>query len=232
MPDVIVKNLADNPNTLGLSALLTALRKKETGLKEFRQLAKTIYESYILPEILEFLPKEKIEITTGNGTPYSGWNFAPCDLILIDIPRAGTYPTELIMENLLTLLPPKIMTQKGVVDVKRIERPGQELSHDIKRIVLPKKFNNPYIIITDPMLATGGSYEAVITELQKIMPQIAGIFLGSLISSSEGVAKVSKILKTATEKAVIVSADIDPTLDAKKYIVPGLGDAGDRLYLI
>jgi uracil phosphoribosyltransferase len=227
-----IKNFRHHPQlSNGVHTLLTKLRQKETRLAEYRQITRIIYESFILPEILEILPKKTIEIITGNNAAYIGSSFdSPAfELTLIDIPRAGTYPTEIIMDKLLEILPSSSI-QKGVVDVKRIENPGQPLTHDVKRIVLPKNLSNPHLIITDPMLATGGSYGAVITELKKHLASVPCVFLGAVISAPEGILSVAQTLNTFTRRSIIISFDIDPSLDEKKYIVPGLGDFGDRLY--
>ena len=91
------------------------------------------------------------------------------------------------------------------------------------------KFKNPentYVFILDPMLATGNSgYDAVHNFVKQGIKEENIVFM-SLISAPEGVERLSK----AYGKIRIVTAQLDETLNEKGYIVPGLGDAGDRIF--
>lgn len=235
---VTIKNLGKNKQIKNsFQVLMTKLRNKKTSTKIFRHITRRIYESYILPELLETFPTEKGTILTANNADYEGRRFLPSNLWLIDIPRAGTYPTELIMDGLDYILDEKeFVIQKAVIDCKRIERKDQPPYHDIKRITLPSVIDNTNITILDPMLATGGTCCKAIEELHDYVTKngysIQQSFIGSIISAEEGISKLAKMLNELSIHSTIVVGAIDPELDEKKYIVPGLGDAGDRLYRI
>jgi uracil phosphoribosyltransferase len=230
-----VKNLKQHPTyKTSLEALMTKWRDERTGKLNFRSLMKNIYQMYIFPEVLEALPKENEHVVTGNNAPYDGLKFTPSLIWLTDIPRAGTLPTEVAMEDLGYILPMygEFRIQKAVIDVKRIEDGGQ-LRHDVKRISLPPDVDSdPYVIILDPPLATGGTCHTAISELYNYIKckdhRISYVFIGAAIGVPEGILKVGKLLNTLSIPSTLILAAIDPRLDDKKYIDPGVGDVGDR----
>jgi uracil phosphoribosyltransferase len=136
------------------------------------------------------------------------------DIVVVPILRAGVG----MLDGILTLVP---NARVGFVGMYR--------DHDTKMPVeyyskLPEDVKNPLVFIIDPMLATGGSVVATIDLLKK--RGFNNIVLISIISAPEGI----KTVEDAHPDVPIFTGNIDDHLDDNKYIIPGLGDAGDRLF--
>lgn len=136
------------------------------------------------------------------------------DIIIVPILRAGVG----MLEGILNLLP---NARVGFVGIYRDPDTKQPVEYYEK---LPVNPVNPLVVIIDPMLATGGSIIATIALLRK--KGFDRIKIISIISAPEGIEAVEK----AYADIEIFTGHIDSYLDDHKYIVPGLGDAGDRLF--
>ncbi len=233
---VTVKNLQRGQLGGSLEPMMTSLRDKDTKMREFRLLAKEIYNIYIIPEFLQTLTMQEVTITTGNNCKYVGRVFIPQEIVVIDIPTAGTAPAELMIDQLNYIIGDHgFDIHKGVIDITRIEGAGGALRHDMQRVKMRSIGPNTYAVFPDIMLASAGTYETAVNEV--LNPErhfdkggsISKIFLAPLISSAEGICNVSLMLENLKTPSQIVSASIDPELDVRKYIRPGLGDAGDRM---
>jgi uracil phosphoribosyltransferase len=190
---------------------LTVLRDSKTQHKEFRELANEI-TMLICYEALKNIEIEDYTIETPMA-PMIGKRMKN-DIVVVPILRAGVG----MLDGILTLVP---NARVGFVGMYR--------DHDTKMRVeyyskLPEDVKNPLVFIIDPMLATGGSVVATIDLLKN--RGFNNIVLISIISAPEGI----KTVETAHPDVPIFTGNIDDYLDDNKYIIPGLGDAGDRLF--
>ena len=190
---------------------LTALRDENTKHKEFRELANEI-TMLICYEALKNIEVEDCEIQTPMGK-MTGKRMKN-DIVVVPILRAGVG----MLDGILTLVP---NARVGFVGMYR--------DHDTKKPVeyyckLPEDVINPLVFLIDPMLATGGSVVATVDLLKR--RGFNNIVLVSIISTPEGIEAVEK----AHPDVQIFTGNIDEYLDNNKYIIPGLGDAGDRLF--
>lgn len=190
---------------------LTVLRDKDTSHKKFRELASEI-TMLLTYEALKDVEMKEIEIETPLVKTL-GVETAN-DFIIVPILRAGVG----MLEGITNLLP---TSRVGFVGMYRDPVSKQPVEYYEK---LPENVVNPLVIIIDPMLATGGSIIATADLLKK--KGFDKIKIVSIISSPEGVKAVNE----AHPDIDIYTGNIDEYLDEKKYIIPGLGDAGDRLF--
>ena len=190
---------------------LTQMRKAETGTKDFRQNLDEI-AGLMAYEITRDLPLKPVRVTTP---------VAPCDtyelakpIILVPILRAGLG----MVNGICTLIQTAKVAHIGLY---RYEQTLQTHTYFEK---YPKNIKEATVIIVDPMLATGGSAIAAIDMVKKQGAQ--DIRLANLVAAPEGVQAVEE----AHPDVDIYLAALDDHLDAHGYIVPGLGDCGDRIF--
>ena len=189
---------------------LTILRNKKTSNSLFRQTMNEI--SYLIAgEVLKHLKYKKITVQTPI-TKSAGLNIAD-SLIIVPILRAGLG----LVEGFVKFLP---NVEKGHIGLYRNEQTYQPVEYLCK---LPKT-KNKKILILDPMLATGNSSSAAIDLIKDEDVKIKNIKLVSLLASPEGIKNLNKNQKGLH----VFTCSLDKGLNKKKYIVPGLGDAGDR----
>ena len=191
---------------------LTIMRDKETGSKDFRQLLEEI--SLLMGyEITRNIPLEDIEIETPickmTAKKVSGRKLA-----IVPILRAGMG----MVEGLHTLVP---VAKVGHIGLYRNEKTHEPVVYYCK---LPEDIQNRMVIVTDPMLATGGSASDALQMLKD--RGCTNIRLMCLGAAPEGIARVQK----EHPDVDIYVAAIDDHLNSDAYIVPGLGDAGDRIF--
>ena len=191
---------------------LTLMRKVTTGSKDFRELLTEI--SMLMGyEVTRNLPLEETEIETPIVKTKSKV-IAGKKLGIVPILRAGLG----MVEGFVTLVP---SARVGHVGLYRDPETLKPVEYYCK---LPQDIAERDIIVVDPMLATGGSAADAISLLKKRGAK--KIRLMCLISSPEGV----KLVQEQHPDVDIYLASIDEKLNEKGYIVPGLGDAGDRLF--
>ncbi len=190
---------------------LTQMRKAETGTKDFRQNLDEI-AGLMAYEITRDQPLKPVRVTTP---------VAPCDtyelakpIILVPILRAGLG----MVNGICTLIPTAKVAHIGLY------RDEQTLQPHTYFEKYPKNIKDATVIIVDPMLATGGSAIAAIDMVKKQGAQ--DIRLANLVAAPEGVQAVEE----AHPDVDIYLAALDDHLDAHGYIVPGLGDCGDRIF--
>ena len=189
---------------------LTILRNKKTSNSLFRQTMNEI--SYLIAaEVLKHLKYNKISIQSPIMKT-TGLNLSE-PVIIVPILRAGLG----LVEGFVKFLPE---VEKGHIGLYRDEQTYQPVEYLCK---LPKT-KNKKIIVLDPMLATGNSSSAAIELIKGKGVKIKDIMLVSLLSAPEGVKNLSKKQKGLQ----IFTCSLDQSLDKNKFIVPGLGDAGDR----
>lgn len=191
---------------------LTIMREKETGSKDFRQLLEEI--SLLMGyEITRDIPLEDVEIETPickmTARKASGRKLA-----VVPILRAGIG----MVEGLLTLVP---VAKVGHIGLYRDEKTHKPVVYYCK---LPEDIQERLVIVTDPMLATGGSSCDALSMLKE--RGCTNIRLMCLVAAPEGIAKV----QNEHPDVDIYVASVDDHLNENAYIVPGLGDAGDRIF--
>lgn len=191
---------------------LTLMRRKETPSSTFRQL---LWETSMLLAygITRDLPVVDVNIET----PLCRTRSPILDgkkLALISILRAGNG----LLDGILEVIP---AARVGFVGMYRDEKTLEPIEYYCK---VPAELENRLVIAVDPMLATGNSSVAAIDRLKKEGAQ--DLRLLCLLAAPEGVAR----MKEAHPDVPIFTASLDEKLDDRGYIVPGLGDAGDRMF--
>lgn len=191
---------------------VTLIRDKNTGSKDFRELLNEI--SMLMGyEITRDLPLEDKEVETPLVKTI-GKQIAGKKLGIIPILRAGLG----MVEGLVQLMP---MAKVGHIGLYRDPETLLPVEYYCK---LPSDLSDRDIIVTDPMLATGGSAAAAITLLKE--KGAKNIRLMCLVAAPQGV----KVVNDAHPDVEIYVAALDEDLNDHGYILPGLGDAGDRIF--
>ncbi|EGT4636158.1 uracil phosphoribosyltransferase [Clostridioides difficile] len=191
---------------------LTLMRDKNTGSKDFRELLTEI-AMLMGYEITKDIPLKDVEIETPIQKT-SSKVVAGKKLAIIPILRAGLG----MVDGLVSLMP---AAKVGHVGLYRDPETLKPVEYYCK---LPQDIGERDIIVVDPMLATGGSALAAIDLLKS--KGAKSIKLANLVAAPEGIAEVQKY----HDDVDIYVASVDERLNEHGYIIPGLGDAGDRLF--
>ena len=191
---------------------LTLLRDKNTGSKEFRELVEEI-SMLMCYEATRDLPLKEVEIETpvavARTKVISGRKLA-----FVPILRAGLG----MVDGVLNLLP---AARVGHIGLYRDPETLKPVEYYCK---LPSDIPERDVIVLDPMLATGGSAIDAVTQIKARNPK--SIKFMCIISAPEGV----KAFTDAHPDVPVYTASLDERLNEHSYIVPGLGDAGDRIF--
>ena len=190
---------------------LTTLRDKTTTPEHFRRAATRI-SVMLIAEALKDLKATKITVETPLG-PAAGHR-AGSDVVVVPVLRAGLGMLDAVLE----LVP---AARVGHIGLQRDEMTAVASQYYSK---LPAGLAESYVLMIDPMLATGGSAVAALDLLKRAGAQ--QITMLCIVSAPEGVAAV----QASHPDVSIFTPVIDRELNAHKFIVPGLGDFGDRLY--
>lgn len=190
---------------------LTLLRKKETGTKDFRENLNEI-AGLMAYEITRDVPVRELEIETPlvKCTTHE----LSKDIVLIPILRAGLG----MVDGISNLIP---TVKVGHVGMFRNHRTLEPENYYAK---FPGNIRDAVVLVLDPMLATGGSASSAIDTLKKHGASL--IKLVCIVGAPEGVKRISK----DHPDVEIYLAALDSGLNELGYIVPGLGDAGDRIF--
>ena len=191
---------------------LTIIRDKNTGAKDFRELVEEV-SMLMAYEVTRELQMKEIEIETPVCVTKQKV-LAGKKMAIVPILRAGLG----MVDGMLKLIP---AAKVGHIGLYRDEETLQPVEYFCK---LPQDIDERDVIVVDPMLATGGSAADAIGLLKK--KGAKNIRLMCLISSPEG---VKAVMEAHPDVDIYVGA-IDEKLNDHGYIVPGLGDAGDRLF--
>ncbi len=191
---------------------ISLLRDKNTTVKEFRELVNEI-AMLMCYDAFRNLKLKDVEIETPVATAHSKMLAGP-DIAVVPILRAGMG----MLDGILNLVP---NAKVGHIGLYRNPRTLEPVEYYCK---VPKDIDKREVFIIDPMLATGGSAIAAIKFLKDKGAQ--NIKFLCLIAAPEGLEKIC----AAYPEVEIFCASLDEKLNDHGYIVPGLGDAGDRIY--
>lgn len=190
---------------------LTLIRKKETGTKDFRENLDEI-AALMAYEITRDIPVREIEIETPLQQ-CTTWELAR-DIVLVPVLRAGLG----MVDGITNLIP---TAKVGHVGLYRDHKTLEPMNYYAK---FPGNVGEAVVMVLDPMLATGGSASSAISTLKKEGAQF--IKLVCIVGTPEGVRRIEKDHPDVD----LYLASLDDGLNELGYIIPGLGDAGDRLF--
>ena len=193
---------------------LTMIRQKDCGTKVFREVVNEI-SMLMAYEVSRDLPLEDVEIETPL-VKTTLKTLAGKKVAIIPILRAGLG----MVDGILELIP---AAKIGHVGMYRDHDTLQPVEYFVK---VPSDISERQLFVVDPMLATGGSAVAAIDALLKRGAHPQSIKFCCLVAAPEGV----KVLQEAHPEIDIYAAALDERLNENGYILPGLGDAGDRLF--
>jgi len=194
-----------------LTHKLTQLRRKETGTKDFRDTLKEI-AGLMAYEITRDLPVKAIKIETPMATCET--NELACDVVLVPVLRAGLG----MVDGITNLIP---SAKVGHIGMSRDHKTLEPMTYYSK---FPDNLSQAIVMVLDPMLATGGSSGEAIQVLKDKGAKT--IKLVCVVGAPEGVRKI----ENDHPDVQIFLAGLDKNLNESGYIMPGLGDAGDRLF--
>ena len=210
-PDISSKHvhLIDHPL---VQHKLTLMRRKDASTSSFRTLLNEL-SMLMAYEVTRDMPTQDVEIET----PLETMTAKMIDgkkLVLVSILRAGTG----ILDGMLTVVPG---ARVGHIGLYRDPKTLQAVEYYFK---MPKDTQERDVIVVDPMLATGNSAVAAIDRVKALKPK--SIKFLCLLTCPEGIAT----LRRMHPDVEIYTAAIDRELNDHGYILPGLGDAGDRIF--
>ena len=191
---------------------LTLMRRKDASTNTFRTLLNEL-SSLMAYEVTRDMPLQDVEVETPLET-MTGKVIDGKKLVFVSILRAGNG----ILEGMLNVVPGARVGHVGLY------RDPDTLAPVEYYFKMPQEMEERDIVIVDPMLATGNSAIAAVSRLKQLKPK--SIKFVCLLTCPEGIAALQK----AHPDVSIYTAAIDRQLDAHGYILPGLGDAGDRIF--
>ena len=190
---------------------LTRLRDEKTGAQEFRRVLSEVAALMVYEATRSF---ETVPVTVKTPLMKAKGDKLKREVMLVPILRAGLG----MLDSILQLVP---HARVGFIGLKREEKSLQATSYHKS---LPENLRNFEVILIDPMLATGGSAVAAMQLLAE--RDATHVRMVNLIASPEGIRQVREHFG----ETPIFTAAVDERLNKKGYILPGLGDAGDRLF--
>ena len=209
MSEELKVNVIDHPL---IQHKLTLMRQKDTGPKDFRELLEEI-AMLMAYEITRDVPLKEIEIETP---------VAKCKAKVLAGKKVGVVPILRaglgMLNGVVNMIP---AARVGHVGMYRDPKTLKPVEYYCK---LPSDVAERTLIVVDPMLATGGSASAALTLLKE--KGAKSIILMCLVAAPEGI----KVINKEHPEVPLYVAAIDEKLNDKGYIIPGLGDAGDRIF--
>jgi len=207
-PDVNNLHVVDGPLS---RHKLAVLRDERTRTADFRQAMKEL-TLILVAEATRNMPTSQARISTPvTETEVEEISYPVC---LVPVLRAGLG----MLDGALALLPTSTV---GFMGLQRDEETAQPVEYYVN---LPRNLDEYLVLVLDPMLATGGSLSATIDKLKE-----EGATWISCLHAVAAVPGVERLTKEHPD-VTFYAAAVDPELDDRAFIVPGLGDAGDRLY--
>ncbi|MDA3941366.1 MAG: uracil phosphoribosyltransferase [Spirochaetia bacterium] len=209
-----MQNLTILPYTPQLKALFTIIRNKDTKRYEFIFYSERIIR-LLIEEALNHLPTQEKIVTTPTGAKFTGSEFLG-KLCAVPIVRAGESMEKAVREVCRAIRIGKILIQRDE------ETALPELIYE----KLPEDISKRHVLLLDPMLATGGSVCKAIDVLKEHGVSEEKIIFVNLISTPKGIETFQRYAPGTK----IITGFIDPELDSRAYIIPGLGDFGDLYF--
>lgn len=191
---------------------LTLMRRKETSTNGFRRLLGEL-STLMAYEVTRDMPTQPIEIETPLET-MTGTTIDGKKLVLVSILRAGTG----ILDGMLSVVPG---ARVGHIELYRDPKTLQPVEYYFK---MPQDMQERDVIVVDPMLATGNSAVAAIAKVKAMRPK--SIKFLCLLTCPEGL----QTMQSEHPDVPVFTAAVDRQLNDHGYILPGLGDAGDRIF--
>jgi uracil phosphoribosyltransferase len=207
----VLVTMVDHPV---VAAKLTALRDISTDTPTFRRLVDDLV-TLLAYEATRNVSVETVEITTPLTTT-TGVRLTSPPPLVVPVLRAGVG----MLDGLTRLLPD---AEVGFAGLMRDEETAQPSWYAER---LPESAAGRAVFVLDPMLATGGTLVAVVETL--LARGAEAVTCVCLLAAPEGIARVQAVFPD--DRVSLVVAAVDDRLDERSYIVPGLGDAGDRLF--
>eukprot|EP01132_Coremiostelium_polycephalum_P000985 gene985-1251_t len=197
-----------------VKGLLTLIRNRETKREDFIFYSDRLIR-LLIEEGLNCLPFSELTVTTPTGSTYQGVSFAS-KICGVSIIRAGES-----MEAGLRAVCKHIKIGKIL-----IQRDEETAKPKLLYAKLPSDISGRQVLLLDPMLATGGTVSQAVGVLLERGVKEENIVFINLVASPEGI----QYFTSKYPKVKIVTAEIDSGLNEKKYIIPGIGDFGDRYF--
>jgi uracil phosphoribosyltransferase len=192
---------------------LVMLRAKDTPPDQFRQASRRI-SLLLVAEALRDLPSEAVKVQTPLYPPAADGRRFGCGVVVVPVLRAGLGMLDAVLELVPT-------ARVGHIGLQRDEATAIASKYYTK---LPPEMSDSFVLMIDPMLATGGSAVAAIDLLKAAGAHTLRMIC--IVAAPEGVALVEQHHPDVAVYTPVVDRELNP----HKYIVPGLGDFGDRLY--
>jgi uracil phosphoribosyltransferase len=210
-------------------AILTSLRDRRTDQIGFRK-GLVRLGRIIGMEMTKHLDIEKIYVETPLGVMAEGIRIPDMEhVVIINILRAAMP----MVEGLIKIFP---SARQGIVSARRVEEKGMGANYsfdvEIHYMKIPKIYERDTLIMVDPMFATGSTMVSVLDRILNMGARPKRIFFTTAISTRVAIDRLRSFLldRKLIEKARLFTVAIDPEINDKGYIVPGLGDAGDRAF--
>jgi len=209
-------------------AILTMLRDRRTDQISFRK-GLVRLGRIIGMEMTKYLDIEKVYVETPLGVMAEGIRIPDMDrVVIINILRAAMP----MVEGLIKIFP---SARQGIVSARRVEEkgmsPGFEFEVEVHYMKIPRIGGDDTVIVVDPMFATGSTMVSVVDRVVRdVIPK--RLFFATAISTNIAIERLRRYLssRALVGRSKLFTVAIDPEVNSKGYIVPGLGDAGDRAF--
>ncbi len=206
-------------------SILTMLRNKNTSQIDFRKGLVRLGRIIGL-EIIEDFETEPIEIETPLGVRTRGVKIRDLENVIIITVLRAAWP---LTEGLIKIF---YLAKQGVVAARRVEEKGMrnwEFEVEISYIKTPRITSDNIIVISDVMVATGSTLASVLRELIK-RGKAKRYYVASIITTPLAINRLKSVCEELNIDLKMYTVAVDPEVNSKGYIVPGLGDAGDRAF--
>lgn len=206
-------------------AILTLLREKGTSQIEFRKGLVRLGRVLGLEIVKEF-DIEECEVETPLGVRSKGIKIKDLDRVVIVTVLRAAWP---LTEGLVKIF---FNAKQGVIVARRVEEKGMrnyEFEVDVAYVKIPALTADSVVIVSDVMVATGSTIDRVLRELV-LHGKARKYFLASVIVTPIALRRLARTVEDLGIDLAVYSVSIDPEVNESGYIVPGLGDAGDRAF--
>ncbi len=209
-----------------IQAVLTVLRDRRTGQIEFRKSLVRIGRA-IGFEVIKDFETEEVLVETPLNVRAKGVRICGVDKVVIVTVLRAAWP---LVEGLIKIFP---QARQGIVSARRVEERGMygdgRFEVEITYVKLPRIGPEDTVILVDPMIATGSTMEEVL-KLVLRGGRARRYIIVSVIATPHAIDRLSRFCRERGIDLTMYTASIDPELNERGYIVPGLGDAGDRAF--